>query len=171
MKLYEINEQIMALTDQIQVDPETGEVTADTEALLEQVEALHMERKEVLEYLAKTVLNLRADEAAIKAEEERLKKRREHMEKRETSIMGILDRECAGEKMDLGVATIRYTKGNPLIVENESAVIDWLTTHGHDDLVRYSRPSLDKTAVKRLLGSGVSVPGCTIGQTNNITLK
>lgn len=171
MKLYEINAQIETLTDQIVIDPETGEITADTEALIEQVEALHMERKEVLEYLAKVVLNLRADQAAVKAEEVRLKARREQMERREASIMGILDRECAGEKTDLGVATVRYTKGNPLVVTDPELTMDWLLAHGHGDMIRYSSPTLDKAGVKRLIGAGTAVPGCAIGETNNCTLK
>ena len=171
MKLYEINAQIEALTDQIVVDPETGEITADTEALIEQVEALHMERKEVLEYLAKVVLNLRSDREALENEMARLAKRATGLKNREASIMNVLERECGGEKTDLGVATVRYTKGNPLVVTDPELTMDWLLAHGHGDMIRYSSPTLDKAGVKRLIGAGTAVPGCAIGETKNCTLK
>ena len=171
MKLYEINAQIEALTDQIAVDPDTGEITGDTEALIEQVEQLHMERREVLEYLAKVVLNLRADREKLENEMARLAERATGLKKREASIMGILDRECAGEKTDLGVATVKYTKGAPLMVADMEQAVNWLTANGHSDMIRYGTPTLDKTAVKRLIGAGTAVPGCSIGETTNCTLK
>lgn len=171
MKLYEINEQIEALTDQIVIDPETGEVSADTEAIIEQVEALHMERKEVLEYLAKVILNLRADQAAVKAEEARLKERRERMAKREASLMNVLDRECAGQKTDLGVATISYRPSETTEVTDYRKTWMWLAENHHDDCLTLSDPTINKTALKRLIKSGVSVPGAELATHNNCSLK
>lgn len=60
MKLYEINLAIEELTDQIEVDPETGELLGDFVSLYQQIEALQMEKSSILEYLAKIVLNNRA---------------------------------------------------------------------------------------------------------------
>ena len=65
MKLYEINESILALFDQI-TDPETGEIASNEDELLEQIEGLQMERRSVLEYLAKLVLNNLAEAEALK---------------------------------------------------------------------------------------------------------
>lgn len=107
MKLYEINEEILRLTDQITVDEETGEISGDVASVCEQIEALQMERRSILEFLAKLVLNLRSDIAALKAEEDRLRDRRTRLEKKVERLLEILDRECAGEKTDLGVATLQ----------------------------------------------------------------
>ena len=60
MKLYEIDAEILRLTDQIAVDEETGEILCDLDAITAQIGELQMERKSVLTYLAKLVLNLRA---------------------------------------------------------------------------------------------------------------
>ena len=105
MKLYEINEAIARLMEQLTVDEETGELAEDTDGILEQLHALELDRRSVLEYLAKLVLNIRAEKAALKAEEQRLKSRRDALDYKEDQIMRVLDRECAGERTSLGVAT------------------------------------------------------------------
>lgn len=68
MKLYEVNEALETLLMLLEPDPETGEVTADFDSVLADINALQMEKSRILEYLAKLVLNCRSDVAAIKAE-------------------------------------------------------------------------------------------------------
>ena len=58
MKLYEINEEILRLTDQISVDEETGEILCDMDAITAGIEALQMERRSILEYLAKESIQI-----------------------------------------------------------------------------------------------------------------
>ena len=100
MKLYEINEEILRLTDQITVDEETGEISGDVDAVCSQLEALQMERRSILEFLAKLVLNLRADIAALKAEEARLHERRSRLEKKVERLLQILDRHHDSGRRD-----------------------------------------------------------------------
>ena len=69
MKLYEINAEILRLTDAIEFDEETGEILGDADELFTQIQSLQMEKKSILEYLAKLVLNIRAEAAAAKTEE------------------------------------------------------------------------------------------------------
>ena len=45
MKLYEINEQIERLTDQITFDEDTGEILCDIDAITAEMNALQMEKK------------------------------------------------------------------------------------------------------------------------------
>ena len=61
MKLYEINDEILRLTDQIVIDEETGEIGCDLENICAQIDSLRMEKRSILEYLAKLTLNLRAE--------------------------------------------------------------------------------------------------------------
>ncbi len=56
----------------------------------------------------------------LEAEEKRLKDRRQRMEKRHENLIAILDRECGGQKTDLGVATLCYRKSTRVEVSNES---------------------------------------------------
>ena len=141
MKLYEINEEIQRLTDQIGFDEETGELLGDAEDLLRQIDSLQMERKSILEYLAKLVLNLRAEEVALKGEEARLKDRRSRLEKKEGRLLQVLDRECHGEKTDLGIgAYIEYEplKHNVTPTDNTS-LMEWryaIDEHTNDPVFR-----------------------------------
>ena len=102
MKLYEINEAILRLTDRIEVDEDTGELLGNADDICAEIAALQMERRSVLEYLAKLVLNLRAEAAAVKAEETRLRSRRSELEKKEARILQILDRECGSNRPACG---------------------------------------------------------------------
>ena len=171
MKLYEINAEILRLTDQIEFDEETGEILCDIDAIYDAIGALQMEKKSILEYLAKIVLNLRAEAAAVKTEEQRLKERREKLSKKEERLMKILDRECAGEKTDLGVATFSYRKTSHVDVSDAAKAIRWLKRNKHLDCFRVPAPEVAKTEVKKLINAGTKVPGCVVVEDYSCSLR
>ena len=171
MKLYEVNEEIMRLMDAIEFDPETGEVLCDTDELYAQIHSLKLERQSILEYLAKLVINLRAEVTAIKAEEQRLKARRDRLARKEERLMQVLDRECAGEKTDLGVATFSYRKTSRVDVSDAVKAIRWLKRHKHTDCFRVPAPEVAKAEVKRLFTAGIKVPGCALVEDRSCQLK
>lgn len=82
MHLYEINAEIALLLQQLEVDPETGEILASSEDIIRQLDTLGMERSCILEYLAKVVIETRAEANALKIEEERLAERRRRFERK-----------------------------------------------------------------------------------------
>ena len=171
MKLYEINEQILRLTDQITVDEETGEVLCDMDSVCRQLTALQIERHSILEYLAKLVLNLRAEAAALKAEENRLHERRSRKEKKIDRLLQILDRECAGEKTDLGVATLQYRKTSRVEVLDVTKAVNWLKRRKLTDCFRIPAPEVAKAEVRKLLSAGTKVPGCALVEDRSYSLK
>lgn len=171
MKLYEINEEILRLIDQIAVDEETGEILCDLDGICAEIDALQMERHSILEYLAKLTLNLRSEAAVVKAEEARLRERRNRLEKKEARLMQILDRECAGEKTDLGVATFQYRKTSRVEVTDAAQAVTWLKQHGHTDCFRIPAPEVAKSEVKKLLTAGTGVPGCAVVEDRSYSLK
>lgn len=171
MKLYEINAEILRLTDQIEFDEETGEILCDIDAIYDAIGALQMEKKSILEYLAKIVLNLRAEAAAVKTEEQRLKERREKLSKKEERLMKILDRECAGEKTDLGVATFSYRKTSHVDVSDAAEAIRWLKRNKHLDCFRVPAPEVAKTEVKKLINAGTNVPGRAVVEDYSCSLR
>ena len=170
MKLYEIHEAVRALEAQIIVDEETGEVLCDLDAIEEQMHGLQLEWAQVLEYLAKVVLNTRAEEAALKAEEDRLKKRREALGRKEDRLMQVLEREC-GETTSLGVATLTFRKTTRLEVTDEAAAVDWLKGRKLENCYRQPEPTLYKAEVRKLLASGQAVPGCRIVEDRSVSLR
>ncbi|MCD8324829.1 MAG: siphovirus Gp157 family protein [Clostridiales bacterium] len=170
MKLYEVNQAIEDIFEQA-VDVETGEILMDSQELMARLDVLHLERNRILEYLAKLTLNLRSDAAALKEEESRLKARREKISKKEAKLMEILDRECAGEKTDLGIATVSYRKTSHVEVSDAPKAIRWLKRNKHLDCFRVPAPEIAKTEVKKLINSGIKVPGCTVVEDRSCSLK
>lgn len=169
MKLYEVNQAIEGIFSLL-VNPETGEVIPD-EALLAQLESLQMERSRILEYLAKLVLNTRAQVAGLKEEEKRLKERRAMLERKDDRLMAILDRECNGEKTDCGVATVSYRKTSRVEVDDDTAAISWLMQNGHPQCYKVPAPEISKAEVKKLLSAGTEVPGVALVQDYSCSLR
>ncbi len=170
MKLYEVNQAIEEIFEQM-VDPETGEILSDAESLMEQLDSLQMERQRILEYLAKLILNTRAEAAALKEEEARLKKRRDRLGKKEEQIMAILDRECGGEKTDLGIATLSYRKTAHVEVSDAEKAVRWLKRNKHTDCYRVPAPEVAKAEVKKLINQGTKVPGCAVVENRSCSLR
>ena len=171
MKLYEINQQIYELILRLEPDPDTGEIAAETDDIVAELNALEMQRADILQYLAKVVLDTRADVSALKAEEKRLHERRTALERRDERLMDILDRECAGEKTDCGVATICYRKTTKVDIEDNTTAMDWLIKNGYMDFIRYAEPEISKNDVKKLLNSGSEIPGAVLVQDMSCSLK
>lgn len=159
MKLYEVNQQIEDLMVQLEPDPETGEIPANEDELIEQINALAMKREDILQYLAKLVLNTKASVQALKTEEKRLSDRRKRMENKQDRLIAILDRECGGQKTDLGVATLCYRKTSHVEITDKGAALFWLKEMGHEDCYRIPEPEISKLYVGRLLDAGEKIDG------------
>lgn len=170
MKLYEVNAAIQELLLMLEPDPETGEVAA-TDDIIEQLGHLEMERSAILEYLAKVVLDTRAGVDALKNEERRLKERRQALERKDERLMQILDRECAGQKTDCGVATICYRKTTRVEVSDNQSAITWLKENGYDSCYKQPAPEVSKSEVKKLLQAGTDVPGIALIQDLSCSLR
>ena len=171
MKLYEINLEIMRLADAIPFDEETGEILGDVDEFYQQIESLQMEKQRILEYLAKLVLNLRSEEEALKTEEKRLKDRRQRLEKKEDRLIRVLDRECAGQTTDLGVATLAYRKTSHVEVTDSAKAVRWLKRHKYMSCFRVPEPEIAKSEVRKLMHAGTEVPGCCVVSDTSFSLK
>ena len=113
----------------------------------------------------------RAEAAAIKAEEIRLRERRTRLGKKEERLMAILDRECNGEKTDLGVATVSYRKTNRMEITDSGEALFWLREFGYTDCYKTPAPEISKSEVKKLVKSGVEVPGCELVEDYSCSLR
>ena len=170
MKLYEIHEAIRSLEDQILIDPETGEILCDLDAIQAQIDSLEMDRQKILEYLVKLILNLRAEAAALKEEETRLKKRREGLAGKEDRLMKVLQRECP-VTTQLGIATLQYRATSRLEVTDEVAAVEWLKERNLTGCYKQPAPTVFKTEVRKLINSGRNVPGCVVVEDRSASLK
>ena len=159
MKLYEINSEIESLLEALEPDPETGEIPANEDEIINQINALAMKREDILAYLAKLALDVKASVQTMKAEEKRLHDRRQTMEHRQERLISILDRECGGQKTDLGVATLCYRKSTHVEITDKNAALCWLQHMGHEDCFRIPEPEISKLNVGRLLDAGELIDG------------
>jgi len=171
LKLYEVNEALENLFLSLEPDPETGEITGDIDSVSTEINALQMERSRILEYLAKLVLNCRSEATAIKAEEDRLKEKRQKAERKAERIMEVLKRECDGENTDCGVATVRFRATERVEVTDATATITWLGSNGYDAFIRRKDPEVSKADVKKLIKSGVEIPGSTLIKEQSCSLS
>ena len=171
MKLYEVDQAIQSLLSQLEPDPETGEIPMEADVILTELNGLQMERSRILEYLAKLVLNTRAEASSLKNEEARLRERRRSLERKDERLMTILDRECGGTKTDCGVATVSYRRTEKVDVADSTAAVQWLRENSHTDCYRIPEPEVNKTEVKKLLKSGTAVPGTTLVQDVSCSLR
>ena len=159
MKLYEVNLEIEALLSQLEPDPETGEVPANEEEIIKRLNELALRREDILCYLAKLALDAGASIQALRTEEKRLHERRSRVERRRDHLLSILDRECAGQKTDLGVATLSYRQSTHVEIRNLKAAYDWLKRKGYDTCYRMPEPELRKAEIGRLLDQGEIIDG------------
>ncbi len=160
MKISEIIPKIEELLEQVMPpDPPDDENPAAADDLITRFKDLHLKRDELLESLATLALDTRDDIMNLKTEESRLKARRQHLTGKRERVMSVLDRECGGEKTDLGVATLYYRKTCRTVITDEEAAFEWLKEHGHRECYRIPKPEISKAAVSRLLDAGYVIPG------------
>ena len=176
MKLYEIDRSIQDILDNMNVDPDTGEVTMDEEGLA----ALQMAREAKLEGVALAVKNMSAEADAIRAEEKALAERRRVLENKTENLKGFLLDALKGEKLETARVKVTSQKGRAsCVVEDATKVSEWSwalwrTAKDLNDeklmaeyeridkmlQIEYQPPKLSKAGVKQLLAEGVEIPGC-----------
>lgn len=152
MKLYEINDAILAC-----IDPETGE--ADPEKL----DALMMEWNDKIEGMALWVKDLKAEADAIKAEEKALAERRQAKERKAESIKAYLEKVLAGQKFETSRAVCSFRKSQKVEITNLDKI--------PDDYLRYSAPTADKTAIKAAIKDGLTIEGAELVDSVTMSIK
>ena len=153
MTIYDINESIAAL-----IDPETGEITN-----FEALDALTMAREEKIRQIDRARRNHLAEAAAIAEEVNRLKERQEAAEKRAESCKQLLDYALGGEGYKDGTVTMYYRETEAVVVA-EGATLP-------EEFLRYSKPTVNKTALGEALRGGTAIPGASIEKRRNLIIK
>ena len=153
MTLYDIDRQIEDL-----IDPETGEIT-DFSAL----DALQMAREDKIRQIVYARRNALADLNAVSAEIVRLKKIEATLDNRVESIDGYLKYALNGEKYKDETTTIYYRKTTAVVVADDAVV--------PEEFLRYSKPTVNKTALGEAIRGGMVIPGVSIEERNNIIIK
>ena len=163
-EIYEIDNSIKQLLEE--VDPETGELVVDTDAL----DALMMEREKKIENVACHIKNLTASASSMKAEEQAIAKRRQAIERQAENLKGYVRDVLHGEKFQTARCDVSFRKSPPS-VEIDDTFIDWAQKSGNDNLLRYKLPEVNKVAVKALLTEGAEIPCARLVTNVSMTIK
>lgn len=166
MKLYEYAESYRYLLDQV----ENGEYTEDD--VKDTLEAIGICTAEAVEQVGKIILEAYAGAAALKAEEDRVKARRMALERKEAALKEYLKNalEMMGErKVKTPLITVSIRK-NPDSVQLTPQFVQWATTSGRDDLLRYKEPEPDKRKILEALKAGEDLPAAIV-QSEGVTVR
>ncbi len=161
--LYEIDEKlanIFVTEEGTAVDGSTGEVL-DTKAL----DDLQMEKWTKVDNICRYIKNLQSDIAQYKEEVDKLTVRAVSAQKKLESLKDYLAMHLeAGKKADVPSAQIRWRKSTVVSIPDENIIPmcfmkQTITTHPN------------KVVIKDLLKAGKVVPGATLEEKQNLSIK
>lgn len=158
MSIYEIDEAITSL-----VDMDTGEIDDE-----KRYDELQMERTQKIENIACYFKNLTAEAKAMKEEEANLAQRRKAVENKAERIKNLLAYALKGEKFESPKVRCSYRKAKS--VRLDDSFIDWAREHA-DDLLTYSEPKPNKTAIKAALADGREIEHAEIVTNESLQVK
>ena len=153
MKLYEIDEAILACIDQ-----ETGEIIDP-----EQLDALQIERETKLENVALWIKDLTAEAAALKAEKQAFAERQKAAETKAESLKKWLADALAGEKFKTTRVAVSFRKTKSVAVSDIWAL--------DESFIKYAEPTADKAAIKKAIEAGQEVNGAFLVEGTSMTVK
>lgn len=157
--LYEINAELEQLWAKC-FDEETGEID---ETLYDEFNNLQLARDEKIENIACWIKNLRADADAFKKEKEAFYAREKAAKNKAESLTNYLTSVLNGEKFSTTKVNISFRKSEAVECNDISDV--------PSVFLKYTEPSLDKTAIKKAIKDGQIITGCTLLTKQNIQIK
>ena len=158
MNLYEINEAIERAFEAC-IDPETGEIVGDTEAL----DDLVLARDEKVENIALWIKNLKAEAEAIRNEEKALADRRRAAENKAERLKSYLAYNLDGEKFKTPKVSISWRKSESVVVPDVFQL--------PDEYVKYKDPEPNKQLIKEAIKKGFDVEGASLVENTNLIIK
>ncbi len=158
MKLYEIDEAIMAC-----IDAETGEIIDE-----DKLDKLTMERDAKIENVALWIKDLKAEAEALKAEKMAFAERQKVAENKIESLKKWLAYALDGKKFSTAKCAVsfRNTESVEITPEGLEALMK-----EHDELLTYKAPEPNKTAIKQAIKDGLNVAGVQLLQNIRTIIK
>ena len=161
MNIYQIDAEIQRILSE--VDEETGELP---ESAYEELAQLTADRDVKVENAACMVINLTAEAKAIREQETALAERRKAVERRVERIRGYIEYALDGNTFSSPRVQVKY--GKSTAVEIDEAVF-W--ENPATAFIRQKDPEPDKAAIKAALKDGAIIPGASLVERKNMTIK
>ena len=125
-----------------------------TDALLDTLDAVDGEMEDKLASCAAFVKQLAAEADSFKA-----------------YMMACME-SADVKKVDQPLAKLTIRQNAESVeVADEKGFIEWAQSHDRDDLLRYSLPDINKTAIKTALNNGQDIPGAQLVRTKSLIIK
>ena len=146
-----------------------------TDALLDTLDAVDGEMEDKLANCGAFIKQLNAEADALDDEIKSLRQR-SAAKKREIDSFKAYMMACMEsadvKKVDKPLAKLTIRQNSESVeVADEKDFIAWAMTNDRDDLLRYSMPDINKTAVKDALRSGAESPGAQLVRTKSLIIK
>ena len=153
MKLYEIDEAIMACFDE-----ETGELTSP-----EVFEALQLEREQKIENVALWVKDLKAEAEALKVEKLAFADRQKAAETKMENLKKWLAFACNEQNFKTTRAAVTFRTNKSVQVTDLLKI--------PQQYLRMKEPELDKAAIKKAIDAGETVDGAILIESKSCSIK
>ena len=160
MKLYEVNQRIEELSEQM-VDIETGEIN---EEIFAELTELVEEKEDRLESIFLHIKNLASDITALKVERDSFDKRIKRKTREMDRLLDWTTMLQKGKPFETDKVRVKYRKSQKVEIKDESLIpekyIKFKTTK-----------SPDKTAIKDVLKNGGYVEGAVLVERFNPNIE
>lgn len=166
MRLYELAAELNEFMARVDEGDIPEEAIADT------LESITMDITDKADNVACLLKSLDAEIAAINAEAKRLTERAEAKKKTFDRVKEYLaeNLQRAGlDKLETARNKISFRKSESVEID-EAAFLGWADVH-RDDLLTYTAPRANKTAIKKALKDGEEIPGAQIVVKSNIQVR
>ena len=167
MKLYELAADYEAFIAAM----EAGEIPE--EAIIDTLESIESAIEVKVDNIACLLKNLAAEAAAIKAEEDKLAERRKSKEKSHERFKAYLSDmmlKCGKTKFESARNKISFRKNDAVSIDDEEKFLEWAAVE-HNEYLTYKSPSINRTAIKKAIESGIKIDGAHIESRQNIQIK
>lgn len=146
-----------------------------TDALLDTLDSVDGEMEDKLANCGAFIKQLAAEADALDAEIKSLRQR-SAAKKREIDSFKAYMMACMEsadvKKVDQPLAKLTIRQNTESVeVADEKNFIEWAMMNDRDDLLRYSMPDINKTAVKDAIRSGAEIPGAQLVRTKSLIIK
>lgn len=160
--------------DGMVIDPEAVK-TEWLEAWFDTLSGIEEDFNIKAENIAVYIKSLISDVKTMKEERTKLSERIKAKEKNAERLKSyLLDnmKLVGANKIDRPRACLTLRKNAAsLVVDDEDKFIDMLQRNGRDDLLRYAKPEIRKTDIKKLIQSGEEFQGASLENSISITIK
>lgn len=163
MNLFEIDKNIERALDNIQVDPETGEVTGT-----EELEALTMEKEKKINNTAMYYLSLLSEADAYGTQKKKFAEWETRLRKKAERLKAYISESLNGEKFNSDTIRISYYKSEA--VETDENFLPWAEKFAPQFLTTKA-PEANKLAIRRAIKEGQTVEGAQLVEKSNIQIR